>query len=87
MESLQSEYVFKPEECKFDTDIVVSFNPNTMDLTFSMKWNNSGAKWYTEDQAFNLKFVPTSNDIIVEGYRAKTIRLKRPQIDENAFFI
>jgi len=85
LEPTQTEYVFKPESCKFDTEIVLSFNPQTMELTFRMKWNNSGAKWYTEDQAFALQFAPTPNDIIVEGYRTKTIRVKRPVLSEDNY--
>jgi len=62
--------------CKFETAVTVDIVGS--ELLFTMKYNNSGVKLFSDEEAFKVPGGINPADLSVEGYRTKVVKLKRP---------
>jgi len=85
MQVTEEWWIFTAEPCRLETKVSIQIRPD--ELVFILEYNNAGAKQYTEEQAFKLPHTPMPGDLIIEGYRTKSIRLRRPPPRDDIFFL
>jgi len=85
MDTSEEYWTFSALPSRFDTKVSVFIREK--ELLFVMEYNNAGAKWHTDEQSFALPHTPVPGDLTIEGYRTKTLKLKRPPPPDDVFFL